>query len=54
MIWNPWIHKIATMADLEPDSSKEMICVESANVADNPMRLAPGESHTMVVLISIE
>jgi glucose-6-phosphate 1-epimerase len=28
VIWNPWIHKTATMADMEPDSWKEMICVE--------------------------
>jgi glucose-6-phosphate 1-epimerase len=54
VIWNPWIHKTATMADMEPDSWKEMICVESANVADNPIRLAPGETQTMTVSISVE
>jgi glucose-6-phosphate 1-epimerase len=54
VIWNPWIHKTASMADMEPESWKEMICVESANVADSPIRLAPGESHTMAVLISVE
>ena len=45
VVWNPWIEKTQTMADMAPDDWKEMICVETANAAENAVRLAPGESH---------
>jgi glucose-6-phosphate 1-epimerase len=54
VIWNPWMNRTATTTDIEPDRWKEMICVESANVAGKPVRLAPGESPGMAVLISVE
>jgi D-hexose-6-phosphate mutarotase len=30
-----------------------MLCVEAANVADNAVRLAPGERHSMRTQISV-
>ena len=47
VVWNPWIEKTAGMSDMEPDEWQGMVCVETANAADNILTLAPGESHTL-------
>jgi glucose-6-phosphate 1-epimerase len=54
VVWNPWIAKTAGMADMAPDDWRGMVCVETANAADNSVTLAPGESHTLVTTISIK
>lgn len=54
VVWNPWIDKTAGMADMAAESWKEMICVESANAADNAIILAPGEAHELAVKIRVE
>jgi glucose-6-phosphate 1-epimerase len=53
VVWNPWIAKTATMADMAPDEWPGMVCIETANAAENAVHLGPGESHTMTVRISI-
>src|SRR5215471_3601387 len=40
VIWNPWIDKAKSILDMSPDEWQEMICVETANAADNAIRLA--------------
>lgn len=47
VIWNPWHAKAAAMADFGADEWTGMICVETANVRGDRVRLTPGESHTM-------
>jgi glucose-6-phosphate 1-epimerase len=47
VLWNPGPEKAAAMADLGPDAWRSMLCVETANAADNAVRLAPGERHEM-------
>jgi glucose-6-phosphate 1-epimerase len=54
IIWNPWIDKTKGMSDMAPDEWQVMICVETANAADNAMRLAPGGSHKLATSIRIE
>jgi glucose-6-phosphate 1-epimerase len=54
VVWNPWAEKIAGMSDMPPDGWKEMICVETANAADNAIHLAPGASHKLTASISVE
>jgi glucose-6-phosphate 1-epimerase len=54
VIWNPWIEKSQTMGDMAPDDWKQMVCLETANAAENSVRLAPGESHLMTALIHLE
>ena len=54
VVWNPWIAKTATLADMAPDEWQRMICVETANVADNAVTLAPGDSHRLSATISVE
>ena len=52
VVWNPWIAKAQQMADFGNDEYRRMICVESGNVADNRLTLAPGETSTLSVTIS--
>ncbi|MEO5924268.1 MAG: D-hexose-6-phosphate mutarotase [Bryobacteraceae bacterium] len=54
VVWNPWIEKAMAMSDMEPDGWKQMVCVETGNIGENAVRLAPGESHTMTATIRVE
>lgn len=53
VVWNPWIAKTAAMSDMGPDEWQGMICVETANAADNAVTLGTGESHTLTTLIRV-
>ena len=52
--WNPWIDKAKGMSDMAPDEWREMICVETANAADNALSLPPGGSHKLTASIRLE
>jgi glucose-6-phosphate 1-epimerase len=54
VVWNPWIAKTAGMSDMLPGEWQDMVCVETANAADNSIILAPGESHTLTTTISVK
>jgi glucose-6-phosphate 1-epimerase len=54
VVWNPWAAKAGTMADLGPEAWRGMLCVEAGNVADDALRLGPGESHELRVTLSTE
>ena len=54
VIWNPWIDKSKGMSDMEADGWKQMLCVETANAADNAVLLAPGASHKLSTKIRVE
>ncbi len=47
VVWNPWEQKAHSMADLGGDEWIHMICIETSNVADFAVYLAPGQQHTM-------
>ncbi|MGO8678618.1 MAG: D-hexose-6-phosphate mutarotase [Limisphaerales bacterium] len=49
VVWNPWIAKSQQMPDFGNDEYKNMVCVESGNVAANEIKLAPGQSSTLTV-----
>ncbi len=53
VIWNPWINKAKAMADFGDDEWPGMVCVETCNVADDAVSLAPGATHTMEAAISV-
>jgi glucose-6-phosphate 1-epimerase len=53
VVWNPWIDKTKGMSDMAPDDWKGMICVETANAADNAVHLSPGASHKLTALIHV-
>jgi len=54
VVWNPWIEKTLAMSDMAPDGWKDMVCVETANAAENAVTLAPGETHSMTATIRVE
>jgi glucose-6-phosphate 1-epimerase len=54
VIWNPWSEKSKGMSDMEADGWKLMLCVETANAADNAILLAPGASHKLSAKIRVE
>lgn len=51
VVWNPWVAKARAMPDFGDDEWTGMVCVETANVLDDAVSLAPGESHTMTATI---
>jgi glucose-6-phosphate 1-epimerase len=52
VLWNPWSERAAGLADFGANAWPRMLCVESANVGGSRISLAPGESHTLRVVIS--
>ena len=52
VIWNPWIERAAAFSDLADDGWQRMLCIETANVMDDVVTLAPGASHTLGVSIA--
>jgi len=54
VVWNPWAELCAKMPDMTPDGWQRFVCVETANVGENAISLAPGAAHSMKVEISVE
>jgi glucose-6-phosphate 1-epimerase len=54
VIWNPWIDKAKAMSEMSPGEWQQMICVETANAADNAVSLVPGAAHKMTASIRVE
>ena len=54
VVWNPWATRAREIVDLEPDDWRRMICVETANAADDAVTLPAGERHTMSATIRVE
>jgi len=52
VIWNPWIDRAAQFSDMADDGWQRMLCIETANVMDDVVTLAPGASHTLSVSIT--
>ena len=51
VVWNPWIAKAQQMADFGSEEYRNMICVESGNVASNKIVLPPGGSSSLKVTL---
>ncbi len=54
VVWNPWIEKADKMGDFGPEGYRGMVCVETANAAENVVTVAPGAEHRMVAIYSVE
>jgi glucose-6-phosphate 1-epimerase len=52
VVWNPWANN--GLADMSDDGWHHMICIESANAADDALKLQPHEAHVMETTISVE
>ncbi len=53
VVWNPWAELTAGLADMEPNGWHGMVCVETANVGDAAIALAPGRTHTMEARVRV-
>lgn len=51
ILWNPWIEKTGTFTDMAADGWQRMVCVETANVLDDVVTLAPDQMHVLGVSI---
>ena len=47
VVWNPWIETANKMGDLGTDGYLNMLCVETANAADDVIQLAAGDRHRL-------
>jgi glucose-6-phosphate 1-epimerase len=47
VVWNPGAKVARQMGDLGPDGYRHMLCVETANAAENGVTLGPGQVHTL-------
>jgi D-hexose-6-phosphate mutarotase len=52
VVWNPWVAKAKAMQDFGDEEYQNMVCVESGNVADNKIKLAPGVTSRLKVKLS--
>ncbi|MFW2371846.1 MAG: D-hexose-6-phosphate mutarotase [Gammaproteobacteria bacterium] len=49
VVWNPWLATAEKMGDLGQEGYLRMVCVETANAADDSVLLEPGQSHSLSV-----
>jgi glucose-6-phosphate 1-epimerase len=54
VVWNPWVTKTRDIGDFDPDDWRTMICVETANAADDAVTLAAGGRHVMSATLRVE
>lgn len=54
VLWNPWIAKAQRLSQFADDAWQRMLCIETANVLDDMVRLGAGASHTLSVSIGVE
>jgi glucose-6-phosphate 1-epimerase len=54
VVWNPWIDKAKALTDFGDEEWPSMLCIETCNVREFGVTLAPGESHMMGAVIRAE
>lgn len=47
VLWNPWIEKSKRLSQFADDAWQRMLCIETANVLEDAVTLAPGAAHTL-------
>jgi len=49
VVWNPWVDKSQRLSQFAADAWKRMLCIETANVLDDALQLAPGETRSLTL-----
>ena len=53
VVWNPWIAKAAALPDFGNAEWPGMVCVETGNVADDTLEIAPGARHVTATVVRL-
>jgi glucose-6-phosphate 1-epimerase len=54
VVWNPWIEKEKSFADMAAGEYRDMLCVETANASPEEIVIQPGGKHSLVAFIGVE
>lgn len=54
IVWNPWREKAQAFDDMDDDGYLNMVCVETANAAENVVTVPPGGEHSLRASYSVE
>lgn len=54
IVWNPWIEQAQAFADFGDDEWRGMVCVETGNVAENSLEIAPGQKRVTQTVLRCE
>ena len=54
IVWNPWIDKSTRLSHFAADAWQSMLCIETANVWDDCIELAPGARHELCLSLRSE
>jgi len=47
VVWNPWKEKCVNMSDMQKDSYKNFVCLETTNTREDERVIKPKQSHTI-------
>lgn len=47
VLWNPWVAKAQRLSQFAADAWKDMLCIETANILEDVVELAPGAEHQL-------
>jgi D-hexose-6-phosphate mutarotase len=53
VVWNPWVEKAKAMSDFDAAEWTQMVCIETSNVSDFAVELAPEEQHRMKAMVRV-
>lgn len=54
VVWNPWSEREKALADMAAGEHREMLCVETCNAGPDQVTLAPGGTHSLVAMVSVD
>jgi glucose-6-phosphate 1-epimerase len=51
VVWNPWIEKSRHLSQFDANAWPGMLCIETANVLEDRLELAPGGQHSLTLTL---